>query len=150
MQAREIIDGVPGDDESTVTTAEASVTIKDVNDEPPSFNRREYNIEIPENVPDGTPLPHLDMIVKDPDVVRSILHTPISHISQPISHIQISHYWTNFQSINTRLNSISISFNFSVRLVKIYVSFLRLKKVWIFWSKKNDGFDWKETIQWKR
>lgn len=70
VKAREVIDGVPGSDNLTVSTAEATVTIKDVNDEPPSFNRREYNIEIPENVPDGTPLPHLDMTVKDPDVVR--------------------------------------------------------------------------------
>lgn len=68
VKAREVIDGVPGNDASTVSTAEATVTIKDVNDEPPSFNQREYNIEIPENVPDGTPLPHLDMTVKDPDV----------------------------------------------------------------------------------
>lgn len=69
VRARELIDGIPGNDESTVSTAEATVTIKDVNDEVPTFNRREYNIEIPENVPDGTPLPHLDMTVKDPDVV---------------------------------------------------------------------------------
>lgn len=69
VKAREVIDGVAGNDASTVSTAEATVTIKDINDEPPSFNRREYSIEIPENVPDGTPLPHLDMTVRDPDVV---------------------------------------------------------------------------------
>ena len=69
VRARELIDGMPGNDNLTVSTAEATVTIKDVNDEPPTFNRREYNIEIPENVPNGTPLPHLDMTVKDPDVV---------------------------------------------------------------------------------
>lgn len=68
IKARELINGEPGNDESTVSIAEATVTIKDVNDEPPKFNKIEYNIEIPENVPDGTPLPHLDMIVKDPDV----------------------------------------------------------------------------------
>ncbi|XP_024937586.1 cadherin-87A isoform X2 [Cephus cinctus] len=68
IKAQEVIDGVSGNDNLTVSTAEATVTIKDVNDEPPTFNRREYNIEIPENVPDGTPLPNLDMSVKDPDV----------------------------------------------------------------------------------
>lgn len=73
VKARELIDGIPGNDKLTVSTAEATVTIKDVNDEPPTFNRREYNIEIPENVPDGTPLPHLDMTVKDPDVVSTEL-----------------------------------------------------------------------------
>lgn len=63
------MNGVRGNDPLTVTTAEATVTIKDVNDEPPKFNQREYHVQIPENVPDGTPLPHLDMTVKDPDVV---------------------------------------------------------------------------------
>lgn len=72
VRARELIDGMPGNDNLTVSTAEATVTIKDVNDEPPTFNRREYNIEIPENVPNGTPLPHLDMTVKDPDVVSDL------------------------------------------------------------------------------
>jgi len=71
VKARELIDGIPGNDKLTVSMAEATVTIKDVNDEPPTFNRREYNIEIPENVQDGTPLPHLDMTVKDPDVVST-------------------------------------------------------------------------------
>lgn len=71
VRARELIDGMPGNDNLTVSTAEATVTIKDINDEPPTFNRREYNIEIPENVPNGTPLPHLDMTVKDPDVVSN-------------------------------------------------------------------------------
>lgn len=73
VKARELINGIPGNDKLTVSTAEATVTIKDVNDEPPTFNRREYNIEIPENVPDGTPLPHLDMTVKDPDVVSVLI-----------------------------------------------------------------------------
>lgn len=69
IKAREVVDGVPGDDKTTVSTADATVTIKDVNDEPPTFNRREYSVEIPENVPNGMPLPHLDMTVKDPDLV---------------------------------------------------------------------------------
>ena len=69
VQTREVVDGQPGNDKSTVSTAEATVTIKDVNDEPPSFNRKEYSISIPENIADGTPLPHLDMMVRDPDVV---------------------------------------------------------------------------------
>jgi len=68
-KAREIVDGVPGNDPLTVTTKKGTVTIKDVNDEAPTFNKREYRIVIPENVPDGTPLPHLDMVVHDPDIV---------------------------------------------------------------------------------
>lgn len=71
IRAREIIDGIPGNDNITVTIAEATVTIKDVNDEPPTFDKREYSVEIPENVPDGMPLPHLEMTVKDPDLVNN-------------------------------------------------------------------------------
>lgn len=63
------MDGVLGNDALTSTTALASVTIKDVNDEPPQFNKREYSVKLPENIPDGTTLPNLDMIVTDPDVV---------------------------------------------------------------------------------
>ncbi|PSN52632.1 hypothetical protein C0J52_14597, partial [Blattella germanica] len=68
VRAREVVNGVPGNDPLTVTTKKGTVTIKDVNDEPPKFNYREYSIVIPENVPDGTPLPHLDMEVRDPDI----------------------------------------------------------------------------------
>lgn len=68
------MNGERGNDPLTTTSAEATVTIKDVNDEPPQFNQREYNVEIPENVPNGTPLPHLDMTVKDPDVVSVPVH----------------------------------------------------------------------------
>ncbi|GFG39325.1 hypothetical protein Cfor_05830, partial [Coptotermes formosanus] len=68
VRAREVVDGVPGNDPLTVTTKKGTVTIKDVNDEAPTFNNREYRIVIPENVPDGTPLPHLDMVVHDPDI----------------------------------------------------------------------------------
>jgi hypothetical protein len=69
MRAREIVDGQVGNDNSMISLAEATVTIKDVNDEPPSFNHKEYTVFIPENIADGTPLPHLDMMVRDPDVV---------------------------------------------------------------------------------
>lgn len=83
IRAVEVENGIKLDDPSTVTEAEATVTIKDVNDEPPSFNQREYSVEIPENVPTGTPLPHLDMTVRDPDVgnnsVFSLRLEDISH-----------------------------------------------------------------------
>nr|CAD7588330.1 unnamed protein product [Timema genevievae] len=68
IRARELVDGVPGNDALTVTTADATVTIKDVNDEAPTFNNREYSTFIVENPPNGTPLPHLDMSVRDTDV----------------------------------------------------------------------------------
>lgn len=64
-----MVDGVKGDDPLTVTSVEATVTVKDVNDEPPSFNKREYYVEIPENIAEGSPLPNLNISVRDPDVV---------------------------------------------------------------------------------
>ncbi|KAJ8921829.1 hypothetical protein NQ315_008461 [Exocentrus adspersus] len=67
IRAHELIDGVKGNDPLTVTSAEATVKIRDVNDEPPSFNKREYFVQIPENIQEGAPLPGLDMFVKDPD-----------------------------------------------------------------------------------
>ena len=63
------MDGVKGTDPSTVTNAEATIKIRDVNDEPPSFNKREYFIQIPENISEGSALPSLDMVVTDPDEV---------------------------------------------------------------------------------
>lgn len=65
------MDGVKGDDPLTVTSVEATVTVKDVNDEPPSFNKREYYVEISENIVEGSPLPNLNMSVRDPDVVSN-------------------------------------------------------------------------------
>lgn len=69
LKAREIIDNRPIDSNLTSTTATVTITIKDVNDEPPRFNRKEYSVEIPENIPFGTPLPNLDMSVTDTDLV---------------------------------------------------------------------------------
>ncbi|KAJ8974157.1 hypothetical protein NQ317_003207 [Molorchus minor] len=56
-----------GSDPLTVTSTEAIVKIGDVNDEPPTFDKREYFVEIPENIQEGSALPGLDMTVKDPD-----------------------------------------------------------------------------------
>ncbi|RZF35066.1 hypothetical protein LSTR_LSTR009658 [Laodelphax striatellus] len=66
--ARELVDGMPSNDVMTSTSAVASITITDVNDEPPTFNQREYTVSLSENIPDGTPLPNLDMTVTDPYV----------------------------------------------------------------------------------
>ncbi|KAJ2947229.1 hypothetical protein O0L34_g16939 [Tuta absoluta] len=68
VKATELVNGVPIDSPITTTTATITVTIKDVNDEPPRFNRREYSLQIPESLPIGTPLPNLDMVVSDTDV----------------------------------------------------------------------------------
>ncbi|XP_072929429.1 cadherin-87A [Epargyreus clarus] len=68
VRATEIVNGVPLISNLTSTVATVTITIKDVNDEPPRFNRREYSVEIPESLPVGTPLPNLDMEVTDTDV----------------------------------------------------------------------------------
>lgn len=54
-----------------MTAAQITVKILDVNDEPPKFNKREYSVEIPENIEVGSALPGLDMTVSDPDEVSN-------------------------------------------------------------------------------
>ncbi|XP_014253016.1 cadherin-87A [Cimex lectularius] len=66
--AREVVNGIPGNDPLTTSKTMASVTIKDVNDEPPRFNQKEYMVQIPENIPLGTPLPNFNMTVTDSDI----------------------------------------------------------------------------------
>nr|XP_045616245.1 cadherin-87A-like [Procambarus clarkii] len=68
VKAYETVNGIPVGTTDTETVVDITITIRDVNDEPPSFNRREYRASVPENVPDGTPLPNLDMFVQDTDV----------------------------------------------------------------------------------
>lgn len=67
IRAREIVDGIPSHDEMTSSTTHASITIRDVNDVPPTFNQKEYFVSLPENTATGTPLP-VDIHVSDPDV----------------------------------------------------------------------------------
>nr|XP_026497199.1 cadherin-87A-like isoform X1 [Vanessa tameamea]XP_026497200.1 cadherin-87A-like isoform X2 [Vanessa tameamea] len=68
VRASEIVNGVPLVSDLTSSLATVTITIKDVNDEPPRFNRREYSVGLPESLPPGTPLPNLDMVVTDTDV----------------------------------------------------------------------------------
>lgn len=66
-----MISGVVSDDEDASAIAEVSITIRDVNDEAPKFNRNEYLVTIPENLAEGSALPNLDMTVNDTDIVSS-------------------------------------------------------------------------------
>ncbi|XP_038218379.1 cadherin-87A-like [Zerene cesonia] len=68
VRANEIVNGMPVISNLTSSVATVTITIRDVNDEPPRFNKREYSVEIPESLPIGTPLPNLDMVVTDTDV----------------------------------------------------------------------------------
>ena len=55
------------DDHLATSIALVTITLQDVNDEAPRFNRHEYQVTIPEGVPNGTPLASLDMLVEDRD-----------------------------------------------------------------------------------
>ncbi len=68
VRASELVNGIPQvDNKDTSATADVTITIRDVNDEPPKFNQKEYRVAIPENVSFGTPLANLNMEVKDSD-----------------------------------------------------------------------------------
>lgn len=64
-----MVDGVPGNDNLTTAYAQSTITIRDVNDSPPVFNKKEYEVSLVENTTPGTPLV-LDMNVTDHDVVE--------------------------------------------------------------------------------
>ncbi|KAK9728307.1 Cadherin domain [Popillia japonica] len=86
IRARELVDGVKIEDPSVISIAEATVTIKDVNDEPPTFNQREYSVEIPEDILQGSPLPNLNMTVRDPDLgANSVFSLTLNDISGAFS-----------------------------------------------------------------
>lgn len=67
VRAREVVDGVPSNDPMESSTTTVTITIRDVNDSPPTFNTKEYEVTLPENTDTGTPLA-LDMNVTDRDV----------------------------------------------------------------------------------
>ncbi|XP_044756698.1 cadherin-87A [Coccinella septempunctata] len=67
IKACELIDGKKGNDDLTTATTQAIVKIIDVNDETPSFDRREYFVEIPEDIKEGEAIPGLEMTVTDSD-----------------------------------------------------------------------------------
>ncbi|XP_013102305.2 cadherin-87A isoform X1 [Stomoxys calcitrans] len=67
VRAREVVNGVPSNDPMESSTTIVTITIRDVNDSPPTFNSKEYEVSLPENTATGTPLA-LDMNVTDRDV----------------------------------------------------------------------------------
>lgn len=70
VQAREVINGTALDDKLSSSVAIATITVQDVNDERPVFNKRDYFVSIPENIASGTPLPNLNMTITDSDIVN--------------------------------------------------------------------------------
>lgn len=55
------------DEPGASTTTALAITVKDVNDEAPTFSRPSYSVSVSENIPPGSPLPNLDMFVQDTD-----------------------------------------------------------------------------------
>ncbi|KAL3182237.1 hypothetical protein MRX96_007437 [Rhipicephalus microplus] len=55
------------DEPGSSTTTALAITVKDVNDEAPTFSRPSYSVSVSENIPPGSPLPNLDMFVQDTD-----------------------------------------------------------------------------------
>ena len=72
FQAREVISTNPlqlGNDPQTTARTAIRVTIYDINDQAPTFNPINYQVTIPEDIPNKTPLPNLALSVNDLDVV---------------------------------------------------------------------------------
>ncbi|XP_037922792.1 cadherin-87A [Hermetia illucens] len=81
IRARELVDGIPQSDNLTMATTQASITIRDVNDSPPEFNKKEYFVSLVENTAPGTPLA-LEMNVSDKDVgINSIFSLRLDDVS---------------------------------------------------------------------
>lgn len=68
VRVSEIVNGTPDYGDETSSVSAVTVTIKDVNDEAPVFNLTSYSVNVNENLPNGTPLPGLDMFVQDLDI----------------------------------------------------------------------------------
>lgn len=69
IKAREVANNSALEDKLSSSTAIVTITVQDVNDEPPVFNKRDYFVSIPENIAPDTPLPNLNMTVTDSDLV---------------------------------------------------------------------------------
>lgn len=109
----------PGNDSLTVTTAQASITIRDVNDSPPSFDEKNYDVLLPENTPPGTPLP-IHINVRDPDVVSafSCMYSAENTIQSNHYHLLTSPFSQGQNSIfSLRLDDFSDVFDVEPKLV---------------------------------
>lgn len=65
LKAAEVINGVPSGE---VALSEVNVIITDVDDQLPEFSAKEFNITVPEDVPQNSAIPGLNIIVNDNDV----------------------------------------------------------------------------------
>ena len=123
-----------GLDASTSSTAGLTITIRDVNDEPPRFNQAEYKVSIPENVPYGTPLANLNMEIKDTDTgINSIFTIRLEDPSEKFSIDPVRA--TGHTAVSLKINKVrSILQNFSSLFLLSINSFHPARHSTALWS----------------
>ena len=95
-----------GGDPTTSSEASLTITIRDVNDEVPTFNQAEYKVTIQENVPFGTPLANLNMEVKDTDTgINSIFTLSLQDPSGKFSIDPVRA--TGHSAVSLKINKVS-------------------------------------------
>lgn len=65
IKAIELVEGLPVGDSAI---SNVTIVVGDVNDQPPLFNEREFNVTISEDIGTSIPLPDLNIVVTDMDV----------------------------------------------------------------------------------
>ena len=105
---------IPGRDDTTRSFADVTITIRDINDEPPTFNQQEYSVTIPENVPYGTPLANLNMEIKDTDTgTNSVFKI---ELKDPIPGFIIEpQFASGHTAVSLKINKVKSSFPTSQR-----------------------------------
>lgn len=90
------------------STATVTITIRDVNDSPPTFNSKEYEVSLPENTPTGTPLA-LDMNVTDRDVgINSKFSLRLEDVSE-VFEVE-PQFVTGFSQVHIRVANGSLDY----------------------------------------
>ena len=81
LQASEVVSGsTVGTDRSTFSVIQVNITVQDENDNAPEFNHHTYQVTIPEDVHDRTPLstPIIEVTDRDQVCMRRNLLGPVS------------------------------------------------------------------------
>lgn len=108
LKARELVNDVPSEKPLESSTTQVTITIRDVNDSPPDFNRKEFAISLPENTPKDTPLA-LDMTVMDRDVG---INSKFSLRLEDVSHaFRVEpNFVTGYSQVNIRVANGSLDY----------------------------------------
>ena len=86
FQAREVMEnGSLGNDEFTKSSSRVTITIIDVNDNPPQFAQKHYSVNVSESLQNGQALPGLLMSVSDSDGVSFLNLTRLHYSYRQLS-----------------------------------------------------------------